>query len=172
MSCPFGTAALIKGDGAAPASVMVVGAYPGVQEEKEAKSFAGSLGGLVRGVLAGIAGEDVYFTLLVKRRPEKAPSPWAIGGCAAHIAEEVRAISPKVIVTLGSIATSYFIGRQIRMSDVRGLPIQSSRFHRNFIVLPAYDIGHVMRRGGLNSPVGHDWIDDLEEIHGILAKVN
>lgn len=149
------------GDGNDTAQVLVLGTTPGKEEVFDRKPFAGPVGEIVRGLIDGIVGE-AWYTNLYKCGSE-------CRYCPAMLAQEIENIRPTVIVTLGHIPTSFMVNRaKVTMQHMRGLPIRVRRFGMDLTVLPTFDPGYVMRKGGFNSAVGHQWIDDIEELSQLV----
>lgn len=165
--CPINDLApVVRGDGPADADVMVISAYPGKDEVKAGKPFSGPSGQLVRGIMGGLIGDNVYFTHLVKR-PLAEGTKFSIsksGRCLKHVAEELERVRPKVVVTMGAHVTGFFIKSTKGLATMHGLLLPTKMYGVEFTVLPVYDIGFVLRTGGLSGEKGSQWIDDLEEI--------
>jgi len=72
-------------------------------------------------------------------REDWEPSPEHIEICAGLWLEPtLMMVKPKIVVTLGVPATSYFLGRRARMDDETGLARMVSRNGLDFLLLPIY----------------------------------
>jgi DNA polymerase len=121
----------IFGEGAAPATVMLVGEQPGNEEDKQGHPFVGPAGALLERALddAGIARDQVYVTNAVKhfkweprgkRRIHKTPAQREIEACNRWLNAEIDAVKPKLIVCLGATAGRAVLGHAVRIGALRG----------------------------------------------------
>ncbi|MBO4429321.1 MAG: uracil-DNA glycosylase [Clostridia bacterium] len=113
----FGT-----GDGTSP--LMFVGEAPGENEDKTGVPFVGAAGQLFDKYLVavGIRREDVYITNILKCRPphNRDPLPDEEDACLPYLREQVKAISPKLIVCLGRIAAMRLIDADFKITRDHG----------------------------------------------------
>jgi uracil-DNA glycosylase len=131
-----GATQAVMGEGAAHASLMLVGEQPGDREDVEGHPFVGPAGkvldqGLER---AGIARDDVYITNAVKhfryklrgkRRIHQKPDRWQVTACFPWLGAELAVVKPQALVCLGATAAQALLGSQIRIGRDRGQPIDS-----------------------------------------------
>jgi uracil-DNA glycosylase family protein len=131
-----GATQAVMGEGAARASLMLVGEQPGDREDIEGHPFVGPAGkvldqGLER---AGIARGDVYITNAVKhfryklrgkRRIHQKPDRWQVTACFPWLQAELAAVKPAALVCLGATAGQALLGSHIRIGRDRGRPIDS-----------------------------------------------
>jgi DNA polymerase len=104
---------MVPGEGPQNATLMFVGEAPGNEENYLGRPFVGRAGQLFNELLdkAGIVRNNCYITNVVKSRPSyegkknKAPSPTEINNHKKWLWKEMKLINPKVIVTLGRIAS-------------------------------------------------------------------
>jgi DNA polymerase len=128
----------VFGEGPAHATVMMVGETPGDQEDREGVPFVGPAGKLLDAALeaAGIDRAAVYVTNVVKhfkwervgqspRRIHKKPSMAEITACRPWLDAEIGRIRPRVIVCLGATAAQALLGRGFRVTEQRGVPVES-----------------------------------------------
>lgn len=134
--CPLGGQRLraVFGVGSPTAQVMFVGEGPGFQEDHQGEPFVGKAGQLLDKILAsiGLSRQTVYIANAVKchamvdpSNPEahgndRPPTLEEIAACRPYLDQQIRLISPRVIVTLGSVATKVFLGEDAAISKVRG----------------------------------------------------
>jgi DNA polymerase len=85
---------------------------------------------------AGLRREDVYIANVLKCRPpgNRDPEPFEIETCTPFLREQMRVISPEVIVTLGKFASQFVLRTDESISRLRGSVRQAGRF----TVLPIY----------------------------------
>jgi DNA polymerase len=127
----------VFGEGPLAAEVMLVGEQPGDQEDRQGHPFVGPAGRLLDAGLeaAGIDRKRVYVTNSVKhfkfvviergRRLHKKPSAGEVRACHPWLQEEIRVVHPRVIVALGATAAQALLGKQFRVTESRGKPVQS-----------------------------------------------
>ncbi|MFZ0381066.1 MAG: UdgX family uracil-DNA binding protein [Solirubrobacteraceae bacterium] len=131
-----GATQAVMGEGAAHASLMLVGEQPGDREDIEGHPFVGPAGGVLdRGLEeAGIARDDVYITNAVKhfryklrgkRRIHQNPDRWQVTACFPWLAAEMAVVKPDALVCLGATAAQALLGAHIRIGRDRGHPIDS-----------------------------------------------
>ena len=131
-----GATQAVMGEGAARASLMLVGEQPGDREDIEGHPFVGPAGKVLDQGLdrAGIAREDVYITNAVKhfryklrgkRRIHQKPDRWQVSACFPWLEAEVAVIKPSALVCLGATAAQQLLGSHIRIGRDRGRPIES-----------------------------------------------
>jgi DNA polymerase len=126
----------VFGEGAARATVMLVGEQPGDQEDKAGRPFVGPAGRLLDEALeaAGIDRKSAYVTNVVKhfkweargrRRIHAKPSWSEVAACRPWLDGELAAVRPTVLVCLGATAAQALLGRQFRVTKQRGTWIES-----------------------------------------------
>ena len=128
----------VFGEGPSTARVMFVGEQPGDQEDKAGKPFVGPSGRLLDAALehAGIDRADVYVTNVVKhfkwersergkRRIHKTPNASEITACRPWLDTEVALVKPRVIICLGATAARALLGKEFRVTQSRGVPVES-----------------------------------------------
>ncbi len=107
-----GTKNAVPGAGNPHAEVMLIGEAPGQQEDRQGLPFVGPAGGFLNELLqaAGLTRSEVFIANVVKHRPpeNRDPLPEEIAACAGYLTEQIAAIDPKVIVTLGRYSMARF----------------------------------------------------------------
>jgi uracil-DNA glycosylase len=130
----------VFGEGPATARVLIVGEQPGDSEDREGRPFVGPAGRLLDSALeaAKIDREDVYVTNAVKhfkwepregtkRRIHKKPGDREIRACYPWLDAEIALLHPEVIVALGATAAQAMLGKDFRVTQQRGRPIETDR---------------------------------------------
>ncbi|TMM14780.1 MAG: UdgX family uracil-DNA binding protein [Actinobacteria bacterium] len=126
----------VFGEGAARASVMLVGEQPGDQEDKAGRPFVGPAGRVLDEALeaAGIDRGSAYVTNAVKhfkweargkRRIHAKPSWSEVAACRPWLDAELEAVRPRVLVCLGATAAQALLGRDFRVTRQRGTWVES-----------------------------------------------
>lgn len=134
--CPLGAARLqaVPGVGSAKAEVMFIGEGPGFKEDHTGEPFVGRSGQLLDKIMEaiGLSRATVYIANIVKCHPMKDPSdPESHGNdrpptqeemdaCRGWLEAQIRAIKPKVIVTLGAVPARALLGDDTPITKLRG----------------------------------------------------
>lgn len=151
---------VVRGVGPAPAELMLVGEAPGADEDRKGAPFVGRSGRLLDKLLAanGIERESVFITNIVACRPpgNRTPKAAEIRAHAPWLEEQIRLVEPKVVVTLGRVALSYFLPGA-KVTEVRGTPQTIERNGRSIPLLPLYHPSAILRRRELLSAMEEDF---------------
>jgi DNA polymerase len=136
----------VVGEGSLKPKVMFIGEAPGRNEDLEGRPFVGAAGKLLTSLLQGIglSRSDVYITNVLKCRPpgNRDPLPEEVEACTPFLAEQLKAMRPQVIVTLGRFSTSYVFSTAglsfTSMAKVRGRVFKVELLGFKASVLPTY----------------------------------
>ena len=127
---------IVFGEGAENPALMMIGEAPGGDEEKQGRPFVGKAGKNLSAFLevVGLKREEIYISNVVKLRPTKnspktgksvnrPPSAEEITFFLPFLLEEIRMISPKVVVTLGNVPLKAVTGeKKAVIGDYHGKP--------------------------------------------------
>ncbi len=106
---------------------MLVGEAPGKNEDLQGEPFVGAAGQLLDELLSGISlsRSDVYIANVLKCRPpgNRDPQQDEIDSCKGFLREQIRMISPQVVVTLGNFATKLLVPTDVGITRMRGQQI-------------------------------------------------
>jgi DNA polymerase len=127
----------VPGEGKAPNGLMLIGEAPGDSEDLKGHPFVGPAGAMLDRALeeAGMDRTSVYVTNAVKhfkfeprgkRRLHVKPSADEIHACNWWLKEEMRLVSPKLVIALGATAARALLGRVVTIAQTRGSPLQLS----------------------------------------------
>jgi len=130
----------VFGEGKRRAKVLFIGEQPGNDEDLQGRPFVGPAGRLLDQALeeTGIDRRQTYVTNVVKhfkweprgkRRIHKKPNSTEIEACRPWLEAEIAAVKPRVIVCLGATAAQTLLGKEFRVSRLRGQPIPSPLAH-------------------------------------------
>lgn len=115
---------VVFGVGDLGADLMFVGEAPGHNEDLQGEPFVGAAGKLLDELLAeiGISREEVYIANVLKCRPpgNRDPRPDEIDSCKGYLREQIRMISPRVVMTLGNFATKLLLRTETGITRLRG----------------------------------------------------
>jgi DNA polymerase len=142
---------LVFGSGDRKARLMFVGEGPGETEDKLGEPFVGRAGKMLDAMLAsvGISRKDIYIANIVKCRPpqNRDPLPDERDACFPWLDNQIRLISPEIIVCLGRIAAMRFIKPDFKISQEHGLWFEYYGIKTTAIYHPAALLRDPSRRG-------------------------
>lgn len=127
----------VFGEGRKGARIVLVGEQPGNDEDLEGKPFIGPAGKVLDKALeeAGIDRADAYVTNVVKhfkwepqgkRRLHKKPGAREIAACLPWLEKEIEIIEPEVLVCLGATAAQALLGKDFKVTQMRGKFVESA----------------------------------------------
>lgn len=175
---------IVFGEGDPAARLMLIGEAPGAEEDRTGRPFVGRAGQLLEKMLVamGLSREGVYIANVLKVRPPNNATPTTEEreACKAYLFEQVAAVRPEVIVTLGLPASQTILATDLPMGKMRGnwsnfsyRPSMSALEAISVAVMPTYhpayllrsytpenrkavwsDLQRVMERLGLTAPSG------------------
>jgi DNA polymerase len=115
---------IVFGEGNPEAELMFIGEGPGEDEDIQGRPFVGKAGQLLTRLITkmGFKREDVYIANIVKCRPpnNRRPSEDEINACLPFLKKQIEIINPRLIMTLGDVATKALLGEIGSISKVRG----------------------------------------------------
>ena len=137
------------GVGSAAADLLFVGEGPGRDEDLAGEPFVGRSGKLLDRLMweeVGLTRAECYIANVVKCRPpqNRDPAPKEIEACRPYLAEQIRLIDPRVIITLGNFATKLLLETTKGIRELRGQVFERGRAN----VVPTYHPAYVLRAGG------------------------
>lgn len=126
----------VFGEGDLNSGVIFVGEQPGDEEDLTGRPFVGPAGQLFDRALvqAGIDRENIYITNSVKhfkwkpqgkRRLHQKPNAAEIRACDPWLRAELSLIQPKILVCLGATAAQSLLGKDFRVTQMRGKWLES-----------------------------------------------
>jgi DNA polymerase len=102
----------VPGEGPATAEIMFIGEGPGFHENEQGRPFVGAAGQFLDQLLAqaGVTRADVWIGNVVKCRPpgNRDPLPDELAACNVYLEQQINAINPSIIVTLGRFSMNKF----------------------------------------------------------------
>ncbi|MEM2487351.1 MAG: uracil-DNA glycosylase, partial [Thermoproteota archaeon] len=139
---------VVFGEGDLNTKVMLIGEAPGYNEDKEGRPFVGQAGKMLNETLLKIAGlerNQVYITNVVKCRPpeNREPAEDEVEACFPYLNVQIQSIRPKLIITLGNIATATlfrkFNLKPASMSQIHGKVFNVSTLsYGSLKIIPSY----------------------------------
>lgn len=156
---------IVFGQGNPKADLMFVGEAPGRDEDEQGLAFVGRAGQLLTKIIEamGTTREDVYITNVLRCRPpnNRNPEPDEVASCMPFLEENIRLVSPKVVVALGTFATQAVLGTDEPIGRLRGR-WQSARGVR---VMPTFHPSFLLRSPERKKDV---W-EDMKLVRDYLA---
>jgi DNA polymerase len=136
---------LVFGEGSPTAELMFIGEGPGAEEDQQGRPFVGAAGQLLNRILAkmGFSREEVYIANVVKSRPpgNREPEPDEIAACLPFLKKQIEAIQPRVIVTLGRVATQALLETSTPLTKLRG----TWQSYQGIPVMPTFHPSYLLR---------------------------
>jgi uracil-DNA glycosylase len=126
-ACPLWRTATqgVPGEGSGESGILFLGEAPGFNEDQQGRPFVGAAGRLLDELLAGIGLDrsKVFITNVVRHRPpeNRDPLPAEIAACDAWTAQQLAALRPRVVVTLGRFAMGKWLPGE-SISRIHGKP--------------------------------------------------
>jgi uracil-DNA glycosylase len=115
---------LVWGEGDPCAKLMFVGEAPGAEEDRTGRPFVGRAGQLLEKMITamGLSRGKVYIANVLKTRPPNNATPTSdeVARCAPYLFDQIAAVRPKVIVTLGLPASRCLLNSDQSMGNLRG----------------------------------------------------
>ena len=160
-----GRTKLVFGDGNSQAQLVFVGEGPGRDEDMQGLPFVGRAGKLLTQMIEamGLQRQDVYICNVVKCRPpeNRTPEKDEVQTCSPFLLRQLDAISPKVIVCLGSVAAQTLLETNRGISHFRGEWLD----FRGKKLMATYHPAYLLRNP---SAKGEVW-KDLQKVMAVLG---
>lgn len=161
----------VPGVGSADAEIVFIGEAPGKKEDEIGEPFVGAAGKFLNEMLAEInlQREDIYITNIVKYRPpnNRDPSPQEKASCREWLLEELKMISPKLIIFLGRHAMNNFFP-ELNISSAHGkLLIKKFNGMSTKYFFPLYHPAAALYNGGMREVL----MEDFKKIPKVLKEI-
>lgn len=168
---------VVCGCGSRDAQIMLLGEAPGRQEDASGQPFCGAAGAKLESFLQQIELDrnDIYIGNVVKCRPvrpaasgqgyaNRRPSKQEILACGSWLKREIALLHPHLIITLGAVPLSVFLGKEPVMADWHGRPFQVDG--SDMLVFPLYHPAAVI----YDRKKEKDYETDLQVLRQFLQK--
>ena len=114
----------VFGSGSPNAGIMFIGEAPGAEEDRQGQPFVGAAGQLLTKIIQaiGLSREEVYICNMLKCRPpsNRDPLPEEVAECEPYLKRQIEIVRPKVICTLGRVASQAILRSASSMRQLRG----------------------------------------------------
>ncbi len=116
---------IVFSDGNPNAKIVLIGEAPGADEDATGTPFVGRAGKFLTKLIeeSGLSRkDDFYICNTVKCRPpeNRVPTDEEKALCERYLFEQIKAVNPKVIVLCGATSAKSFLGKKIKISEIRG----------------------------------------------------
>lgn len=146
----------VPGEGLPNAEIMFIGEGPGFYENEQGRPFVGAAGQFLDELLTrvGLKREQVFITNVVKCRPpgNRDPLPEELLACSGYLEQQIEAIDPIVIVTLGRHSMARYMPNA-RISDVHG----QARWVGGRLIVPMFHPAAALHQPSLKGAVIEDF---------------
>jgi uracil-DNA glycosylase len=161
----------VPGDGSPDADIVFIGEAPGKKEDELGRPFVGAAGKFLAEMLEAInlKREDIYITNIVKYRPpdNRDPLPEEKAACRDWLLEELRVISPRLIVFLGRHSMNDFFPNE-KISQAHGkLLIKSFAGVPTKFFYALYHPAAALYDGSMRATL----MDDFKKIPKVLKEI-
>lgn len=142
---------MVYGEGNPNAKILLIGEAPGAEETKLSRPFVGKAGKNLDEFLKVICRQrpDIYITNVVKFRPYKVsdkgrlsnrpPKRDEIECMLGLLLEEIEAIAPDVVVTLGNVPLRAVLGtNKTTIGECHAKQLKGKALKHSFILFPLY----------------------------------
>lgn len=156
---------IVFGVGNPRTQLMFVGEGPGRDEDLQGEPFVGRAGQLLTKMIEamGVKRSEIYIANIVKCRPpdNRYPEPEEVETCYPFLMKQINAIRPKILITLGNLAT------QTLLQTKTGITALHGRFHdfHGIQLMPTYHPAFLLRNPNMKKPC---W-EDLQKVMTMLG---
>jgi DNA polymerase len=158
---------VVFGEGDPYARLFFIGEAPGAEEDRTGRPFIGKAGELLTRIIEAInlSREQVFISSVIKCRPpgNRNPEKDEINTCRPFLIQQIQAIRPAIICTLGSVATQAILNNNEPITKCRG------RFHDYYgiYVIPTFHPAYLLRNPKDKKLV---W-EDMQKIQALYQKL-
>ncbi len=161
----------VPGAGSPEAEIVFIGEAPGKSEDKLGVPFVGAAGKFLDEMLGviNLKREDIYITNIVKYRPpnNRDPLPEEKAVCREWLLDELKIISPKLIIFLGRHAMNNFFP-ELQISGAHGkLLIKPFKGMSTKYFFPLYHPAAALYDGSMREVL----MEDFKKIPKVLEEI-
>jgi DNA polymerase len=135
---------------------MFIGEGPGSDEDVQGEPFVGRAGQLLTKIIRAIelTRDEVYIANIVKCRPpqNRDPEPDESATCRPFLDRQIESIRPKVICTLGRVATQVLLATEKPLGRMRGQILE----YRGAVLVPTFHPAYLLRNPGAKRETWED----------------
>lgn len=159
-----GRSNIVFGVGNPHADLMFIGEAPGKDEDIQGEPFVGRAGKLLTDIIRamGMTRDDVYIANIIKCRPpeNRNPTREEADTCIPFLMEQIAAIRPKIICTLGNVPAQTLLDTKQGITKLRG------EFH-DFMgvkLMPTFHPAYLLRSPREKAKVWEDMKKVMKEL--------
>lgn len=157
------------GKGNPSADILFIGEAPGAKEDATGLPFVGAAGKQLDKLLSsiGMSLDDCYIANILKYRPpqNRDPKPDEIRKHTPYLIDQILAIKPKVICTLGNFSTKFVMAGfdTDGMKKISGITQLHGKIHHisvdgaDYVVIPLYHPAACLYRPQLREVLEKDF---------------
>ncbi len=156
----------VPGEGNPDAEIMLIGLGPGYNENEQGKPFVGQAGKFLDELLKlkNLSREEIYITNVIKcYLPDNKPTQNQIKACSPYLDSQIDIIKPKIILTLGNVATSHIFqkfGLNLEpMGRIHGRIFMVNTLFLKSKIVPMYHPASALYNPGMKEILKKDWSD-------------
>lgn len=157
---------IVFGVGDPKAKLMFVGEGPGRDEDLQGEPFVGRAGQLLTKMIEamGFKRSEVYIANIVKCRPpdNRYPEPEEVATCLPFLVRQIEAIRPKILVSLGNLATQTLLDTKAGITSLHG----TFKEFQGIPLMPTYHPAFLLRNPNMKKPC---W-EDLKKVMASLKE--
>jgi len=158
---------IVPGEGNPHAEIMFIGEAPGEREDIEGRPFCGPAGKFLDQLLdsIGLQRADVYIANTLKCRPpaNRDPLPEEKSACRKYLEQQIRAIGPQIVVTLGRHSTETYLPG---LGGITKLRAKLYRRPNGIYYFPLYHPAAALHNGSMRQTL----LDDFAKLPAAIEK--
>jgi len=151
---------LVFGSGNPNARLVLIGDAPGFEEDAEGVPFVGEAGQLLDRLLFAmkLSRKDVYLCNIVKCHPSAEPGPQKedFATCEPFLKRQLNAVSPEMILALGSFSAQSLLKSAEPMGRLRG----RWQTYAGIPLMPTFDPAYLLQ----NPAAKHQVWEDIKQV--------
>lgn len=167
---------LVPGEGDTRAALALVGEAPGAQEEALRRPFVGTAGKNLDAFLQGVdlRREALYITNAVKFRPTRQGKSARLSNCTPTrqeaalfrpwLMEELQAVGPRIVATLGNTALRAVAGGTQVIGEVHGTLMA---IDAPYLLFPLYHPASIIYRREL----AEVYAEDVKKLRDVMRSL-
>lgn len=158
---------LVFGVGNPQAGLLLIGEAPGEEEDRQGEPFVGAAGQLLNRLLdkLGISRQDIYIANMVKCHPpgNRNPDAEEIKSCLPFLLRQIQIISPRIICTMGAVASHALLHTKEPITSLRG---QWREGPQGIRLMPTFHPSYLLR----NPQERKKTWEDMQKVMVVLSE--
>ncbi len=156
------------------AKIFLIGEAPGENEDKLGKPFVGRAGKLLDDFLSKaeiVREKDLYIANTIKCRPPKnrVPTQQEKDSCRHFLEDQIRILSPKLILLCGATALNSFCNKKCSISKQRGEIFEIEINQITYKAMAIFHPSYLLRNHSLEKNSPRDlMLSDLKKVKNLF----